>query len=68
MVGKRERGEFHFMGFLHEPVQTARAIEQRVLGVQVQMDKVGVRHRPTLPLRRKGQQGTDIHKAPSGLQ
>jgi len=29
---------------LHEFVQTARAIEQGILGVQVQMDKISVRH------------------------
>jgi len=33
---------------VHQPVQTAGAIEQRILGVQVQMYKFGVRHGATL--------------------
>jgi len=32
------------MGLVHQPVQAAGAIEQRILGVQVKMDKVSVRH------------------------
>ena len=36
------------MRLVHQPVQTAGAIEQRILGVQVQMDKFGVRHGGTL--------------------
>jgi hypothetical protein len=30
--------------FLHQFVQTARAIEQGKLGVQMEMNKIGVRH------------------------
>ncbi len=44
MVGDGERGEFQFLRLVHQPVQTAGAIEQRILGVQMQMDKIGVRH------------------------
>ena len=32
------------MGPVHQPVQAAGPIEQGVLGVQVQVNKVGVRH------------------------
>jgi hypothetical protein len=32
------------MGFVHEPVKAAGAIEQGKLGVQMQMNKIGVRH------------------------
>jgi hypothetical protein len=35
---------------VHQFVQTARTIEQRILGVQVQMDKIGVRHGGSLSL------------------
>jgi hypothetical protein len=44
MVGDGERGKFQFMRLVHQPVQTAGAIEQGILGVQMQMDKIGVRH------------------------
>jgi hypothetical protein len=32
------------MRLVHQPVQPAGAIEQRILGVQMQMNKVRVRH------------------------
>jgi hypothetical protein len=32
------------VGFLHQPIKAAGAIEQGILGVQMQMDKVSVRH------------------------
>jgi|KBSMisStaDraftv2_1062788.scaffolds.fasta_scaffold1091024_2 hypothetical protein len=35
------------MRFVHEPVQTTCAIEQRILGVQVQMNELGMRHSST---------------------
>ena len=44
VVGDGERGEFQFMGLVHQPVQPAGAIEQRILGVQMEMNKVRVRH------------------------
>ena len=44
MVGDGQRGEFQFMRLVHQPVQPAGAIEQRILGVQMQMNKVRVRH------------------------
>ena len=48
VVGDGERGEFQFMRLVHQPVQTAGAIEQGILGVQMQMDKIGVRHGDSL--------------------
>ena len=42
MIRDGERWELQLVRLLHELVQTARAIEQRILGVQVQMDKVGM--------------------------
>jgi hypothetical protein len=35
------------MGLFHEPIQTASPIEQRILGVQMQVNKVGMRHTTT---------------------
>jgi len=32
------------MRLFHQPVQTAGAIEQRILGVQMEMNKIRVRH------------------------
>jgi hypothetical protein len=50
------------MGFVHEPVQTTSPIEQRVLGVQMEMNKVRVRHGFKLPPGMRKQQGRDVHK------
>jgi hypothetical protein len=41
------------MRFFDELVQTTGAIEQGILGVQVQMDKVSVRHGTNLTLQRQ---------------
>jgi hypothetical protein len=40
------------MRFVHQPVQPACAIEQGILGVQMQMDKIGVRHGDNLTFHR----------------
>ena len=48
VVGDGERGEFQFMRLVHQPVHPAGAIEQRILGVQMQMDKIGVWHGDSL--------------------
>ncbi len=40
----RQRGEFQFMGLVHQPVEAARPVEQRILGVQMKMDKIRMRH------------------------
>jgi hypothetical protein len=50
------------MRLVHQPVQPAGAIEQRILGVQMQMDKIGVRHADKLPLATASAQGGDVHK------
>jgi hypothetical protein len=36
------------MRLVHQPVQAAGAIEQRILGVQMKMDKIRVRHEESL--------------------
>ena len=42
VVGDGEGREFQRVRPVHQLVQTARPVEERVLGVQMQMDKVGV--------------------------
>ena len=44
VVGNGYCRKFQLVRLVHQPVQTARPIEQRILGVQVQVDKFGVRH------------------------
>jgi hypothetical protein len=48
---------------LHQFVQPARAIEQRILGVQMKMDKISVRHQIILPFRANPKQAADVHNA-----
>jgi hypothetical protein len=36
------------MRLFHQPVQTARTIEQRIFSVQMQVDKIGMRHEDSL--------------------
>ena len=48
VVGDGQGGEFQFVRLFHQPVQAAGPIEQRILGVQMQMNKIGVRHEPNL--------------------
>ena len=40
VIGHRDRGKLELRGLRHELVQLAASIEQRVLGVQVQVNKV----------------------------
>jgi hypothetical protein len=42
-----------FMGLVHQPVRPAGAIEQRILGVQMEMNKVRVRHGDSLTSNRQ---------------
>ena len=44
VVGDAERGKFQFVRFFHQFVQTAGPIEQGKLAVQMEVNKVGVRH------------------------
>jgi hypothetical protein len=44
MIGDGHGMKFEFVGLFHEAAQLAGAIEQGVLGVQMQMNKIGVRH------------------------
>ena len=53
VVGDGERGKFQLMRLVHQPVQPAGAIEQRILGVQMKMDKVRVRHGNNLTSHRQ---------------
>jgi hypothetical protein len=52
VIGDGQRWEFELMRLLHQPVETAGAIEQRILGVQVKVDKFSVRHHQELTARR----------------
>ena len=63
VVGDGQRGKFQFMRPLHQRVQAARTIEQRILGVQMQVDKISVRHQKRiLRARRDAKQAADVHK------
>src|ERR1041385_1773289 len=62
VIRDRDGRELKLMRFVHQAIQTASAIEQRVLGVQVQMDEVGVRHKDKLPLPMTLRQGRDVHR------
>ena len=44
VIGDRQRRELQLMRLVHQPVQPASPIEQRILGVQMKMDKFRVRH------------------------
>ena len=81
VAGDGGRGEFQFLRLVHQPVQTAGAIEQRILGVQMQMDKIGVRHggsltsnpedtktQLTLPDLAKSKEDIDEQKRQSNLK
>src|SRR5262245_14887722 len=59
VVGYRQRGEFEVVGLLHERLEATRAIEQRVFGVQMKMDKIRVRHRSTLTSLNQTVQGAE---------
>ena len=60
VVGDGQRGKFQFMRLVHQPVQPAGAIEQGILGVQVQMNKVRVRHGNRLHSGGKSKQEWDV--------
>jgi len=53
VVGDGQRGELQFMGLVHQPVQPAGAIEQRILGMEMKMNKVRVRHGHSLAFNPK---------------
>ena len=42
MVGDRQGGKLQVARLVHQRVETAGAIEQRILGVQMEMDKIGM--------------------------
>src|SRR6185369_327131 len=48
MIGNRERRKLQFMRLLQQSIQTTGAIEQRVLGVEMEMNKIRVRHATNL--------------------
>jgi hypothetical protein len=49
---------------VHQSVEAAGAVEQAILRMQMQMDKVRVRHRLNLPLGGTTAQGGDIRMQP----
>ena len=58
VVGDRQRGKLQLMRLLHQSVETAGPVEQRILGVQMEMDKIRVRHEANyLPARRGCKKG-----------
>src|SRR5258705_1229470 len=44
VIRQRQRRELQFVRFFSELVQTACSIEQRILGMEMQMNKLSVRH------------------------
>ena len=62
VVGDGDGGEFQRVSLVHQPVEPARSIEQGILGVEVQMDKIRVRHALNLPPFVHVTQGSDIHR------
>jgi hypothetical protein len=50
VIGEGNGGELQFVRFVHELVQTAGAIEQRVLAVEVEMDEIRMHPPEKLPL------------------
>src|SRR6266545_4572441 len=48
VVGDREGGKLQFMRLVHQPVEAAGAVEQRILGVQMEVDKIRMRHEARL--------------------
>src|SRR5213075_349013 len=54
------------VGLVHEPLETAGAIEQRIFGVQMEMDKFGVRHALNLTLTMNRAQGKSTIALESG--
>jgi len=59
MVGDRQRRKLQVARLLHQPIQPAGAIEQGILGVQVQVDKFCVRHESSLGRSRHAGQARD---------
>ena len=51
MIGDRQGGNLQLMRLLHQPVEAAGAIEQRILGVQMEMNKISMRHEATMKVR-----------------
>jgi len=49
------------VGAVHQAVKPARSIEQGILGVEVEMDKIRVRHGDKLALEGDGLQGWVAH-------
>jgi hypothetical protein len=49
------------MGLFHQSVKAAGAVEQRILGVQMEVNKVRMRHDASLPLNCDREQDADVH-------
>src|ERR1044071_1464061 len=63
VISNGQGRESQLMGSLDEPIQTAGSIQQRILRVQMEVNKVRMRHSRKLPLPMRQQQGRDVHKA-----
>src|SRR5438270_886225 len=61
VVRDRYRRELQLMRLVHEPVQPATPIQQGILRVQMQMNKLRVRHTHKLPSDTPRKQARDVH-------
>src|SRR5688572_25615105 len=57
VIGDRQRGETQIASLVHQPIEAAGAVEQRILGVQMKMNEVSVRHRTNLAASKRVVQG-----------
>ena len=62
VIGDGDAGELQVVGLLHQLVEAAGRVEQAVLSVEMEMDKVRVRHRLNLVPRESAEQAGDIRK------
>ncbi len=56
VIGDGHAAEFEGLGLVHQAIQTTGAVEEGKLGVQMQMNKFGVRHEVSVMRRDKGRQ------------
>ena len=64
LLGESGTGKSQLARFVHQAVQAAGAIEQGILGVQMQMNELGVSHifSTNLPFAIRRQQARDVHR------
>src|SRR5689334_17169341 len=61
VISERERREFQLVCLVHELVQTARPIKERKLRMQMQMNKLSLRHADNLQAEFAAAQATHVH-------